>query len=477
MEKKPLKRINSLKKDAYPTSNHLNQAKTKRKSFIPTKQPNSFVKKPYFPQMNLYIMKIISSFVIKDLFDLISLASVSKFFYNMLYNHSKELLLMILKGLDPKNTYISIKEEAFLFGFCIQKQIGLLQRKYEGILKEIGDCFQPKAIGLNLMNKLLKKLDFNVKITISFEKQRISIEKPFVLTFENFNSSFLCEIPEIHQIELKSEGFFQIKLSFLSKNLRKPIEIPINIPLSPIFLPTTMKKTLFRTYYQFPALLYYFHDDNRLLNSIISIPGPFVISLLQKTLETSLKSILLKEKAPLIKEKGLLQRKIYEKFPEKQRKTPVLLKNSSLIEGPLWSRCSQELDFGLFFKLYDRKTPFFLYFNTKAFPTIITRNELLFILEPNEPISPICLNLTDKIGLKEIIPNKSFIDVILHDTKGLLCIITGVLELKEDQDGEWGIEGVFNGELIEKGTRIKVFIGKKKDKIVLLKAELSLELH
>jgi len=390
----------------------------KQKKTQPTKsiQNTKFINKipSAFYRMNYHIIKIICDFAVQDIRDLFNLSYVNRFFQNLLYNFHPDLWIRLLMKVDPK---IPIpKDQEALISLVIQKQKSQIASFYEDLLIKVEKCFEPQANTLNTPNKLLKKLDFCLEMRILYEKQEVTKMKKLTLNLDNFNSFLVRDLKEINTLDLSysKTGTLRIELKFLSNIISKKIDFLLEIPIQQLFSQSKNTQSIFNIYYLSPCLLYFFPNDTRILNCIMSISAMTLLFRLQNYLENALQ-IIKKPKTKVTKKKVVM------------RKLKVDME-----------RFSQETDFAIFLKLHDKKTEFFNYFNTKAFPVVLNKKEALFLLKIKEELkSDIGVKLSDGLGMQQMINNSCFFDLILNDSNGFIIVISEFIVFKEiDMEGK-----------------------------------------
>lgn len=389
-----------------------------------------------FSRMNYHILKIICEFAVCDIRDLFKISYVNRFFHNLLYNFHPELWMRLLGKCD--NKIMIPKEQNELIKLVIQTQKTKIWLFYEDLLKKIKKCFEPQANTLNTPNKLLKKLDFFLEMRVCYEKQEVLKTKKLTLNLDNFNSNFICELKEINDLDLSvtKYGNLKIDLKFVTKTISKKFDFLLEIPSQQLFSESNHKNSIFNTFYRSPCLLYFFPDDSRILNCILSISAMTLLYRLQNYLENAMKII----------------------------KTPNSIKTSKNKQMSLnlnidITRFSQETDFSLFIKLHDKKTAFFNFFDTKAFPVVLDKKEAFFLMKTKEELTnEICVKLVDGLGMHQIMKNSCFFDLIFKDSNGFITVISDFIIFEEiELEEKNGIHENFEVEIENfKGFRAEV---------------------
>ena len=232
-------------------------------------------------------------------------------------------------------------------------------------------------------------------------------------------------------------GNLKIDLKFVTKTISKKFDFLLEIPTQQLFSESSHKNSIFNTFYKSPCLLYFFPDDSRILNCILSISAMTLLHRLQNYLENAMKII----------------------------KNPNLIKNSSKNKPIAMNlnidiaRFSQETDFSLFIKLHDKKTTFFNYFDTKAFPVVLDKQEALFLMRVKEELkSEICVKLVDGLGMQQVMKNSCFFDLIFKDSNGFITVISDFIIFEEiELEEKNGINENFDFEIENfKGFSAKV---------------------
>lgn len=470
----PKNKNKNQSKQSFPLKNLNNQTISDLKPSFLMKKPTKFPLKPKetneksrFSRLNYHIIKIICEYAIEDINDLFNFTYLNKFFQNLIYNFHPELwtrLYYRLKKTVEIYKEPNLKDLNSLREIVIECSKQNLINFYQGFDKKIQECFKPQANSQNIPNKLLKKMNFQLEFQLIYNKKIIKNTKKLNINGENFISNYLCDLKEINTFEfgdLYCHKKIEVHLSFGSTFLKKKINIDLEIPLSSLFQTNHKNsKSVFLYYYEFPCFFYYFPDDKRFINCFLSISGSYLLQRIHDSLQKYTEKILYPQKSNL-------------------KKWNIHMKNINAPLIPIRNfieRFKQETDFEFYLRFHDRKTTFFSYFNTKAFPIELNKNEIIFLFEIKEEIQKeISLKMTDGLGISENLVNFCFCDFVLKDSIDFIEIFNSLItfeEVKMESQGkennfdvQWDLENsqIFKSQLNNKSLDFYVVLKKTND--------------
>lgn len=470
------KKINMQEpKQSFPFKSIKNQTISEKKSSFSIKKPAKISlktketnEKSRISQLNYHIVKIICEFAIEDLNELFKFSLLNKFFRNLLYNFHPELWTRLYYQF--KKTVKIFKEPNFNDLNSLREAVIECGKKNliiscQGFCSKIEQCFKPQANSQNIPNKLLKTMNFQLEFQLIYHKKIIKKTKKLNLNGENFISNYLCDLKEINSLEfddLYCHKKMEVHLAFYSLFLKKKINIDLEIPLTSLFQTNNKNsKSVFLYYYQFPCFFYYFPDDKRILNCLISISGSYILQRIYESLRKTAEKIIILSKKDSLKSQSIQVKN--KNVPSKQI--------TNFIE-----RFKQETDFEFYLRFHDRKTTFFSYFNTKAFPIELKKNEIFFLFEIKEEIQKdISLKMTDDLGISEVFSNCCFCDFVLKDSIDFIEIFNSLITFEEMKieneaknnsfDDNWDLENsiILKSEFQNKSLDFRVILKKIND--------------